>query len=319
MSNSPLDEMEMFFRQEQPANEAGSFNSYEECAYEILGYIVEQLTGNNAQFAKQRIFEPLKMANTQGHGIMGGGGLTSTAKDLVKWHNCLMSRNLPGAPENLFEILFSRFKLNGGELCPYGFGFFYDEHNYRDIIWQYGDNTGWQSVIRADLDKRLSVIVLTHSDCEPVEMALDLENAVIGELFNSPGQKNYKAAYFSRPKNIANIRKVEHEKFPDAQKQSPIGDNNRDKYLVRYYCYETDTYFDIIPDNNRFQMKYADKDGDGYIDLLDFSDENKLMARTRGDWGGYWFPIEFYGDENKIDFFTLREGIGHFYFDKDCL
>jgi len=316
MSDSPLNEMEMFFRQEQPANEAGNFNSYSEACYILLGEIVEKLTGSNANFARQRIFEPLGMSNTQGHDVMGGGGLTSTAEDLVKWHNCLMNRNLPGAPDGLFDMIFSRFKLNSGELCPYGFGFFYDEHNYRDIIWQYGDNTGWQSVIRADLDKKLSVIVLTHSDCEPVEAALELENTVIGELFNMPGQKNYKSVYYSRPKHISYIKKVEHEKFPGAQKQNPMNENNRDKYLGRYYSYEIDTYFDIIPDGNCFQMKYADKNDDGYIDLLDFSNKNNLTARTRGDWGGRSFPIEFYGDENQIYFFTLREGIGHFYFVK---
>jgi len=54
MSNSPLDIMEMFFRQEQPENEPGNFNSYSESCYEILGHIVERLTGGNALFAKQR-------------------------------------------------------------------------------------------------------------------------------------------------------------------------------------------------------------------------------------------------------------------------
>ena len=318
MSNSPLNEMEIFFRQEQSENEPGNFNSYSECCYEMLGHIVERLTGGNSLFAKQRIFDPLGMTGTKGDEgdyIMGGGGLYSTADDLVKWHNCLINRNLPSAPDGLFDILFSSFTLNNGELCPYGFGFFYDE-NDRNIIWQYGDNTGWQSVIRADLEKKLSIIILTHSDCEPVETALDLENTVISELFNLPEQHNYKAVYYNRPKQISRIRKVEHKKFPDAKKQNPIIGNNRDKYLGRYYGYEIDTYFDIIPDGNRFQMKYADKNDNGYINLLDFSDENRLIANTHGDWGGFRFPIEFYGNEDKINFFTLQVGIGHFYFVK---
>jgi len=300
MSNSRLDEMEMFFRQGQPANEAGNFWSYSESCYILLGHIVERLTGSNVQFAKQRIFDPLGMKNTQGHGVMGGGGLTSTAEDLVKWHNCLMDRNLPGAPDGLFDMIFSSFTLNNGELCPYGFGFFYDETN-RDIIWQYGDNTGWQSVIRLDLKNKLSIIVLTQSDCEPVDIALELENAII------PGKRNYKSAYFSRPLQMAEIKTVWHEKFPNAQKQ--IFNKDPEKYLGRYYGYEIDTYFDIVPENNRFQIKYADKDDN----LLDFSDENRLMMRTIGDWGSFWFPIEFYGDEQKTEYFTLQRGIGHFY------
>jgi hypothetical protein len=63
-------------------------------------------------------------------------------------------------------------------------------------------------------------------------------------------------------------------------------------------------------------MKYADKDGDGYTNLLDFTDETRLIAYTRGDWGAFRFPIEFYGNEREINFFVLQKGIGHFYFVK---
>jgi hypothetical protein len=100
-----------------------------------------------------------------------------------------------------------------------------------------------------------------------------------------------------------------------------------DKYLGRYYGYEIDTYFDIVPDGSRFQMNYADKDGDDYTNLLDFADETRLMTCTRGKWGTFRFPIEFYGNEFKIDFFVLQRGsgvlfgygdevtrVGHFYF-----
>ncbi|MCL2774293.1 MAG: beta-lactamase family protein [Oscillospiraceae bacterium] len=329
MSNSPLDDMEIFFRQEQPENEPGNFNSYSETCYELLGHIVERLTGGNALFAKQRIFEPLGMDDTQGLGIMGGGGMISTAEDLVKWHSCLMNRNLPGAPDGLFDMFFSSFTLNNGELCPYGFGFFYDENN-RNIIWQYGDASIWQSVIRADLEKKLSIIILTHMDYDPVETALDLENTVLYDIFGLPERGNYKAAYYKRPIQTAETRQVKHHNFPNAQKQNPITDGNMDKYLGRYYGYEIDTYFDIVPDGSRFQMKYTDKDGDDYINLLDFADETQLMTRTRGKWGTFRFPIEFYGNEHKIDFFVLQRGIGvpfaddtgtrvgHFYFVK-CL
>ncbi len=329
MSSSPLDAMEMLFRQEQPESEPGNFNSYSESCYEILGHIVERLTGGNALFAKQRIFEPLGMADTQGEDIMGGGGLTTTAEDLAKWHNCLMNRNLPCAPDGLFDMLLSSFTLNNGELCPYGFGFFYDEDN-RNIIWQFGDGSLWQSVIRADLEKKLSIIVLTYMGYDPVETALDLENTVLRDIYDLPIRRNYKSAYYKRPIQAAEPRQIQHPNFPNAQRQDPITDSDMDKYLGRYYGSEIDTYFDVVPDGSRFQMKYVDKDGDGYTHLLDFADETQLMTRTRGDWGTFRFPIEFYGNERKIDFLVLQRGhkqpfvprqddvalIGHFYFIK---
>jgi len=100
-----------------------------------------------------------------------------------------------------------------------------------------------------------------------------------------------------------------------------------------YYGYEIDTYFDIALDGNRLQMKYADKDGDDYMNMLDFVDETRLTARTRGDWGMSRFPIEFYGNEHRVDFFVLhRDGgtlfgygdgavsrVGHFYFIKQLI
>jgi len=235
---------------------------------------------------------------------------------------------LPGAPDGLFDMFFSSFTLSNGEICPYGFGFFYDENN-RDIIWQFGDNTGWQSVIRADLEKKLSVIVLTNSDFNPVETALELENTVLNDIFCLPERKNYKSAYFNKPIQTAQKIQVKHPDFPNARKQNPITDGDTDKYLGRYYGYEIDTYFEIVPDGGRFQMKYANKDGNDYINLLDFSDETRLTARTRGDWGTIGFPIEFYGNESEINYFVLQRDsvvlfgygeevprIGHFYFVK---
>ena len=243
---------------------------------------------------------------------MGGGGLYTSVEDLILWHNCLMNRNLPGALEGLFDIFFSSFTLNNGELCPYGFGFFYDEHD-RDIVWQYGDIVGWQSVIRADLKKKLSVIVLTHLDCEPVETALDLENAIMRGYFDLPERENYKSAYYSKLRHMSNTIAVNHRNYPNAEKQYPLSDNSFGKYFGRYYGYEIDTYIDIVPAKCCFQIKYAGRDDEGYTNLLDFSDQDNLKMRTRGKWGGSSFPIEFYGDVQKINFFVLQIGMGfHF-------
>jgi len=314
MSASPLGEMEIFFRQEQPENEPGNFNGYSETCYEILGHIVERLTGSVALFARQRIFEPLEMENTyaeEGPGsyIMGGGGLISTAEDLVKWHNCLMNKNFPGAPRGLFDMLFSTFALNNGEPCPYGFGFFYDESG-RDTIWQWGSSGTWQSIIKTDLKRKLSIVILTCSEFDPVEAALDLENVILKDVFGLPERGNYKTAYYDRPIHTAEARQVNHTGFPNARRQNPGTDGEIIKYLGRYYGYEIDTYFEIFPDGGGVQMKYADNDGYGYSNLLDFTDEARPTARTRGDWGAYRFPIEFYGSERKIDFFVLHRGRG---------
>jgi hypothetical protein len=306
-------------RQKQPDSDAGNFSGYSNVCYSLLGWIADKLTGDIKEFAKQRILQPLGMKNTQLYGDLGADGVNTTPEDLVLWHNCLINRNLPGAPAGLFNLIFSRFAFNNGELCPYGFGFFYDD-NSRDIIWQHGDMADWQCLMRLYLKKKLSIIVFTHHvnnrSYEPIKMALDLENAVIGELFDLPEQENYIEAYYKRPGHPSKMRKIEHKNFPDAKKQNPVFENNWEKYIGRYYSDEMDTFFEIYPDGSRLQIKYADKNGDDYINLLDFSNDNKLILRTCGDWGGDWSEIEFFGSEQKIDFFTFRYGIGHFYFIK---
>lgn len=317
-SASSLSEWELFLRQEEPSSDAGNFASYSNVCYSLLGYIVENVTEGINEFAKQRILDPLGMNNTQLYGIMGDGGINTTAEDLILWHNCLMERKLPNASEGLFDLIFSPSYFNNGELCPYGFGFFYDD-NDRDIIWQHGDMGDWQSIMRVYLKKKLSIIVFTHAkDSEPIKMALDLENAIIEELFDLPEQDNYMDAYYSRPGHPSKMRKAEHPEFLNAKKQNPAFESNWEKYVGRYYSYEMDTYFDIYPIGSRLQIKYADRDDDGYTNLLGFEGDNRLVLHLRGDWGGDWLEIEFYGDEQKTDFFALREGIGHFYFIK-CL
>ena len=219
-----------------PYFEPGEYDIYCSDGYDLLGGIAEKAAGMDMhEFTKQKIFDPLGMANTdfrinteviikncataykqkgnksyeykqdidsyemfdnRQYPSVGSDGLWTTADELAIWHNCLMNRNLPGAPAGLFDLLFSPFTLNNGKLNQFGFGFFYDKDN-RDIIWQHGDCSGWQSVMRVYLKKRLSIIVLSNfRQAKPVELEVDLENIIIESLFNMPKQINYLREYW---------------------------------------------------------------------------------------------------------------------------
>ncbi|MCL2665465.1 MAG: beta-lactamase family protein [Defluviitaleaceae bacterium] len=220
----------------QPKYEPGERDIYYNDGYDLLAGVIETVTGmNEHDYAKQKIFDPLKMENTHFHvnedvviknaataykqtgsksyaynadidgfelfdnrqyPACGSDGLWTTADDLTVWHNCFMDRKLPGASNGLFELLFSPFTLNNGRLNQFGFGFFYDK-NDRGIIWQHGDCSGWQGVMRVYLKKRLSVIVLSNlRQAKPVDLAVELENDVIGALFDMPKQINYLTEYW---------------------------------------------------------------------------------------------------------------------------
>ena len=219
-----------------PQYEPGEYDIYYNDGYDMLAGILESVTGTNEhEYANQHIFAPLGMANThfhvnediiiknaataykqtgsksynynhdidtyelfdnRGNPACGSDGLWTTADDLALWHDCLMNRHLPGAPDGLFDLLFSPFTLNSGELNQFGFGFFYAKDS-RDIIWQHGDCSGWQCVMRAYLKEKLSIIVLSNfRQAKPVELALDLENVIIVSLFHLPKQSNYLSDYW---------------------------------------------------------------------------------------------------------------------------
>ena len=103
---------------------------YSSAGFEVLAEFLEEETGMTlGEYAREGIFEPLGMGNTEIYGSAGHGG-RSTVADLVKFADELISPTLL-AEETLREAFTNQFgDLNGivpgygmQKPCPWGLGF----------------------------------------------------------------------------------------------------------------------------------------------------------------------------------------------------
>jgi len=141
-----------FFMDEPLEFIPGSKYSYSNSGYIILGYIIENITGEPyAKYIGENLLQPSGMKNTyyadyravipfraKGYQVWNGkygnsefismsipysaGGLLSTVEDLFLWHNALHNNQL--LKKDLLEKAFTPYKLTNGDNAPYGFGWF---------------------------------------------------------------------------------------------------------------------------------------------------------------------------------------------------
>ena len=118
------------FNDRKPQKRPGERRIYSSAGFEILAEALEQETGMSfADYAREGVFEPLEMHNTEIYGSAGHGG-RSTVADLTAFVKELLSPQLL-APETLAEAYTNQFgDLRGivpgygmQKPCPWGLGF----------------------------------------------------------------------------------------------------------------------------------------------------------------------------------------------------
>jgi CubicO group peptidase (beta-lactamase class C family) len=197
----------------QPVNFApGEKWAYCNSGYNLLGYIVENVSGKNYwDFLRERIFTPLAMTNTTrrdpwlviphraaGYAFTNGlhiardydltdlfaaGAIVSTVDDLAKWDAALSSTNFLRAPSK--NLWWSPAKLNNGKAVDnprhgepgsYGFGWFLGTVNGHQNIGHSGITSGFSAANELFPDDKIAIIILSNTD-EGV-FAGDLANKV---------------------------------------------------------------------------------------------------------------------------------------------
>lgn len=141
-----------FFMNEPLEFTSGTQYSYSNSGYIILGYIIENITGEPyAKYIGENLLLPSGMKNTyyadyraviphraKGYQVWNeryinsefismsipyaAGGLLSTVEDLFLWHKALYNNQL--LKKDFLEKAFTPFKLTNGYNAPYGFGWF---------------------------------------------------------------------------------------------------------------------------------------------------------------------------------------------------
>ena len=174
----------------------GERMNYTNADYKLLGRIIEKVSGlSYEEYMRQRIFEPLAMANSgcdhqstvlknrasgyaigeHGEYINAGledmfrtysaGCLYSTVEDMYLWDQALCGEKL--LKRATIEQAFTPAKLADGTGVPYGLGWVIARHRGLREISHGGDATGFNSWIDRFPDQQFTVIVLSNISMRP--------------------------------------------------------------------------------------------------------------------------------------------------------
>ncbi len=193
-------ELRQHLTQEQFIQKIGAFplgfppgDAWKYCntGYNLLGYIVENVSGKNYwEFLRERIFQPLQMTNTTSRipgivvphrasgyemdrrvpvnldydltDLFSAGAIISTVVDMGKWDAALNGDKL--LKESSKELWWTPYKLNNGKIQGYGFGWFLDPFNGHKNIGHGGATSGFSATIQRFPDDQLSIIILCNAD-----------------------------------------------------------------------------------------------------------------------------------------------------------
>lgn len=187
--------------------------NYSNSGYVLLGAIIERASGQSyADFVRQRIFEPLGMADSHygGRAIIprrvsgygrspdgwinaaflsmtqphGAGALLSTVDDMAKWDAALHGGGLL-APES-YEAMTNRYRLNDGTEADYGYGFSLSTLRGRQVIQHGGGIFGFNTFAVRVPEEDLFVVVLSNAagrDLGPGPVGLKIAARAIGDPF----------------------------------------------------------------------------------------------------------------------------------------
>jgi len=174
--------------------------SYCNSGYNLLGYIVENVSGKSYwDFLQERIFTPLQMTNTTrrdpwlviphraaGYAFKNGtqvgrdsdltelfaaGAIVSTADDVAKWDAALLGKKL--LKETSQAMWWTAAKLDNGkpidskrhgEPSGYGFGWFISTVNGHRNIGHSGITSGFSAANELFPDDDLAIIILSNTD-----------------------------------------------------------------------------------------------------------------------------------------------------------
>jgi D-alanyl-D-alanine carboxypeptidase len=188
-----------------PDFEPGEQAKYCNSGYNLLGFIIENVSGNSYwAFLAERIWGPLGMTSSTNRDpaiivrnraggyirrkgalynrdgaltdVFSAGAIVSTIGDLAKWNAALDSDKLLSASAR--AQMWTAGKLNDGKECPYGFGWRIGQLDGHRNIGHSGSTSGFSASLQRFPDEKLAVIVLCNSD-EP-NIATTLAKTIAG-------------------------------------------------------------------------------------------------------------------------------------------
>jgi D-alanyl-D-alanine carboxypeptidase len=169
--------------------ETGSRYLYSNSGYNLLGFIIESVSGRSYwDFMRERIFRPLGMNHTfdrdpqlviknratgyewENGALVGrdydltdvfsAGAIVSTVGDLAKWDAAWRGDTLLKKQSKL--LAWTPVTLGGGKPYPYGFGWRFSDVRGHRLVAHSGQTAGFGASISRYVDDDLTVIALTN-------------------------------------------------------------------------------------------------------------------------------------------------------------
>ena len=204
---SPPDQTVERFKEKPLDFKPGEKGSYSNSGYVVLGYIIEQASGQSYEsFLQQYIFELVQMKNTGydhndgslARGYTGfhakwekpdyldmtipfaAGGLYSTIEDLYRWDQVLYTEQL--LSQESLNLMFTPQAMLSNLGMNYGYGWFVREVNDRLVLSHSGGIDGFATEMRRYPDDKVTIIILSNRDTTNVITVGDqIAQALFGE------------------------------------------------------------------------------------------------------------------------------------------
>lgn len=193
--------------------EPGSQEMYCNTGYTLLAEIVSRVSGEPfAAYCERELFEPLGMHATLFHddvhavvprraesyirgesgswrrfglsfGTVGATGLLTTAEDLARWADELLTGRVLG--KDLTERMFEPGRLETGEEISYASGLFIGEQRGLPTVWHPGGDSGFRASVQCYPEQGLGVVVLANrSDINAWAMPRVIAHPYLEDLVN---------------------------------------------------------------------------------------------------------------------------------------
>ncbi|MFM9908053.1 MAG: serine hydrolase domain-containing protein [Chitinophagaceae bacterium] len=253
----------------------------------LLAEIVKRVSGQSfAEFTKTRIFDPLKMKNSQfiddpeiivknraysyykpnsnyyksilNHSFVGSTGLNTTAEDLSLWAINFEKKTIGN--DAIFNKMKEKSKLNNGEIIPYALGQENKVYKGLNVIFHGGAVARYVSYLLRIPEHNFSIVYTCNSHTfRPLDFVYNIIDCYLKDketttetkpVLNQSLLQNFVGYYEPFPGLIVNISKENDTLFLQAK-----GDNNRVK-LQQISDYEF-----IYPNEPHSKIVFAKTNG----------------------------------------------------------
>lgn len=211
--STPEEVYQLIKRQRELNFTPGERYLYSNSCYFMLAMIVEKASGQSIrEFARENIFSPLGMANTQfyddnrdlvknrvfsympdGDGfdnlimrfdLVGSGGVYSSVEDLFLWDQNFYDNKLGKGGQALIDKMQTEGTLNNGESAGYAFALNIGDYKGLKTVSHGGALAGYRAQLLRFPDERFSVILLANrGDANPTEKCYRVADILLKDRF----------------------------------------------------------------------------------------------------------------------------------------